>query len=407
MIGALLAAAGLLCARPVQLADLSPEARKLLGAADSEFPALIQSLNRRTAERLRAGEYDHLIYYLLQSRRFTSRPAIEPALSAREYAGSGKIPEAVRARIADFLAALRRPASGERLAYFRTLAPDPPVLEKEYARAMNFLYRKEFGARAEGLYQERGHSTDTQVEANFAVHLGLAVLKSLRPAARMNRVLIVGPGLDFAPRTGLADAFPPQSYQPFAVADALLQLGLADPRELSVHCVDINPRVVRYLDTFAAGPRTLYLLPGLGDTGEFRDYFRGLGQKIGSQTPFPEHRGKKLQVTLEIAGRISAECLNIVTERPDCPAAYDLAVASNVFLYFDRQELLLALANLGALIRPGGWLLHNEPRPEVEEFARSLGLPPLQARSVRVGAGRVRPLFDTVVLHEKFQKWNP
>ena len=51
---------------------------------------------RRTSGRLPEGENDHLIAYLLRSVRFTTKPKIEPALSAMEYlrgdAASGRIP---------------------------------------------------------------------------------------------------------------------------------------------------------------------------------------------------------------------------------------------------------------------------------------------------------------------------
>ena len=130
----------------------------------------------------------------------------------------------------------------------------------EYAETMRFLYRKEFSSRqvrredlatyVSSLYQTRGHSTDTQIEANYAVWVALAGLKAQSESIRLNRVLIVGPGLDFAPRTDLIDEFEPQSYQPFAIADALLGLGLADVSRLTVHCVDINERVVEHLNTF-------------------------------------------------------------------------------------------------------------------------------------------------------------
>ena len=107
---------------------------------------------------------------------------------------------------------------------------------------MRFLYQKEFVAqrapdRADAvaaLYRSRGLSTDTAVEAGYLVYLGLGALKSLEPELRVRRVLIVGPGLDLAPRTAFLDAAPPQSYQPWAVIDALVGLGLARLDELEV-----------------------------------------------------------------------------------------------------------------------------------------------------------------------------
>ena len=142
------------------------------------------------------------------------------------------------------------------------------------------------------LYQSRGHSTDTQIEANYAVNVALASLKAQSPSIQLNRVLIVGPGLDFAPRTDLIDDFEPQSYQPFAVADALLSLGLADLSQLTIHCIDINERVVEYLKALKTGkPVNLSIVSGVADaplrplTTDFKDYFAALGRSIGVEQP--------------------------------------------------------------------------------------------------------------------------
>src|SRR5262249_56452085 len=113
------------------------------------------------------------------------------------------------------------------------------------------------------------------------------------PALRVTRVLVVGPGLDFAPRTDLIDAVDPQSYQPLAVADALLALSLASDANLRVHSVDVNPRVVRAIDASASTPLTLHLLTGIRETTdqpfrpEYREYVRALGRAIGAETTAP------------------------------------------------------------------------------------------------------------------------
>src|SRR4030095_13068624 len=128
-------------------------------------------------------------------------------------------------------------------------------LIREYVRVMRFIYQKEFVAqRSEQpstavaeLYRTRGLSTDTAVEAGYVVYLGLGVLKALEPDRRIRRVLIVGPGMDLAPRTGLVEEGPPESYQPWAVIDALLSLGLARADNREIVGAAINPRVVEPL----------------------------------------------------------------------------------------------------------------------------------------------------------------
>jgi len=285
-------------------------------------------------------------------------------------------------------------------------------------RVARFLYRKEFvaandAARIAPLYESRPHSSDTQIEAGFGVYLGLGTLHALEPSLRVTRVLVVGPGLDFAPRTELTDAVDPQSYQPLAVADALLALSLASERDLRVHSLDVNPRVVRALDAAARGPLSLHLFAGIPETAgqplrpEYRAYVHALGLAIGEATRVPRlvasdaHYQHSIAVRPAIARALSAERLNIVTERLVHEPPFDVAVATNVLTYFDDRQLALALANITAMLRPGGYLLHNETRAGVPETAASLGLPLLHARTAVLGGPPAKPLYDTVWLHQK------
>jgi hypothetical protein len=418
------------------------------GFGAASFDSRRDAIERETAARLSVGELDHLIHFVLQSRSFTSRPRIEPALSAREFVKglvapeckrlleegeappSGRMPRAVAERLDDFARALEHPGTDERLAYFSHLVggPDggrPDRLYPEYARAMRFLYRKEFLAprvadrrraveAVTTLYQKRGHSSDTQLEVGFTVHEGLSILKALDPVRRVRRVLIVGPGLDLAPRTDLVDAFPPQSPQPFTVADSLLGLGLAAKGDLSIHCVDINPRVVSHLQRFPAGQRRLHLYTGISDqeirplAREYREYLAGLGASIGAASPIgpdprlPGRLLKEVTVDAALASRMTADELNVVTRRYEPSPNYDLVVVTNVFPYFDEAELLLALANLSAMTAPGGILLHNELRGVLDILAVTVALEPLQARSVLIASGREGDsLYDAVALYRK------
>jgi hypothetical protein len=418
--------------RRIRLADLPSTARAMLPVAaqtDAGFHAYVAAIERETAARERNGEYDHLVFYLLQSRRFTAEPPIEPALSALELARGrdGEVPASVLRRVADFERALAGTPGESRLVHFKRLlagsrppaVPQREHLRREYARAMRFLVEKEFPAtdvrdsRAREaylarLYQERGHSTDTQVEAGFGVHTGLAVVRASGEPRALHRVLIVGPGLDFAPRTDLRDDFEPQSYQPFAVADALLSLGLSTPERLRVHCIDINPRVIAYLSALRSDrPSELRLFSGIPEragrplTTDYRAYFERLGTSVG------ERRSGILRVRPEVARRITADRLNVLTERYEPAPAYDLVVATNVLSYFDPAEQAMALANIASMLRAGGYLIHNEAQAGVESAAASAALPLLQARSVVLASGEA-PLFDRVLIHQKaFESADP
>lgn len=433
--------------RPVAWSDLPTELQRGLAARQlsaQNFATFVASINQQTARRESHGEFDHLIFYALQSQQFTALPKIEPALSSYEFVqglapdvrakylaaddyfpADLQVPKAVAARLQAFLKQLNQ--SDERMRYFKKLlatAAAAPLerLTSEYARAMKFLYRKEFltqqfktpqevAAYVAALYQERGHSTDTQIEANYALSQALGVIKSLEPAARLDRVLIVGPGLDFAPRTDLLDAFGPQCYQPFAVADALLARQLTQTANLQIHCVDINDRVVAYLHDFPRRKnKTLTLLSGLAHdqnhqlTADYQAYFRGFGKFIGTEQAVPpndfltNHLRKAVLINPDIAARISADKLNIITERYVAAPNYDLVIVTNVFPYFDDTQLALALSNIAAMMRPGAYLLHNEARPLP---AQAVQLPLRQAQTILLAKGPRGDFFDGVAIHQK------
>jgi len=439
--------AAVIAARSVTWADLPSSVHARLesaGVSSSSFPAFLDRLNRTHAERVREGDLDHFVFYLLQSTHFTRRPAIEPALSARGFVdglpaaertayledGRGdvsRIGPDVRARAKDLLRALDSRDADPRLVYFRQLAAaalprgaerEAAVL-REYLRAMRFLYQKEFVAQrapdapdaVAALYRSRGLSTDTAVEAGYVVHLGLGVLKALEPGRRVRRVLIVGPGLDLAPRTGLIDDAPPESYQPWAVVDALVGLGLARLDDLEVVGADINPRVVDRLRTARSSPPSLRLESGLRQSPQltlerdYREYFAQLGRAIGASPDAAAERDgrlvKTVRVTPAAARVLSAEPLDVVTGRLT-GAPFDLAIATNILPYFDDTELALALSNVAGMLAPGGVLLHNDLRPSLRDVALAAGLAQEQARQAPIArVPGAPPLADTIFLYRR------
>jgi hypothetical protein len=282
---------------------------------------------------------------------------------------------------------------------------------------MGFVYNKEFVAQRAGpdavaeLYRARGLSTDTAVEAGYVVYNGLGVLKSLDPGKQIRRVLIVGPGLDLAPRTSLLEAGPPESYQPWAVIDALVSLGLSRLTDLTVVGADINPRVVDHLRRSRSAPPSLTLVSGIAETPavqfsqDYRDYFAQLGRSIGeteraANAP-PGHLSKTVRVRPEAARTLDAEPLDIVTARLNEPA-FDLIIATNILPYFDDTQLALAMTNIAGMLAPGGVFLHNEARPVLGELSDALGLPYQQSRQGIIASVRGAPaLSDTVWLHRK------
>ena len=138
--GAMAAASGQGRAARITWDDVAPLAPRFeawrLNA--SGFPSYIERIHQQNRQRVREGDLDHLVFYLLQSTRFTTLPAIEPAVSARtlvesldppqrsEFLNTAKldaarVPAAVRSRIAAFERALDKPGEDARLRYFREL----------------------------------------------------------------------------------------------------------------------------------------------------------------------------------------------------------------------------------------------------------------------------------------------
>ena len=281
---------------------------------------------------------------------------------------------------------------------------------------MRFLYKKEFvAARGSAaladtsrLYQTRGLSTDASVEAGYAVYLALATLRTLEPGLTVRRALVVGPGLDTAPRTGLADAVPPQSYQPFAVMDALLGLKLASADSLSVVGADINPRVVEWLRNVIGARFRLRLQPrSQRPAGEVH---RGLQPLLHAawggarrvrapEAPVRGRLAKTVDVSSAVTHGIGATALDVVVDR--LMDRYDVVVVTNVFPYLSDEELLLAVTNIASMLAPGGVLIHNEPRPLLARAAVALGLEPVHTRSTLIASveGSSTPLYDVVWMH--------
>ena len=432
-------------AKRIEWGDLTPLHSRLSGLAASSFDSYVARTHAENLRRVREGDLDHLVFYLLQSTRFTPLAPIEPALSARTLVESldplqrdqflnkskldvAPVPAAVRARIAALERVLAKPGDDARLRYFRDLlleavpkgADKNAVLVSEYLRAMRFVYQKEFVAqRSErpadavaDLYRTRGLSTDTAVEAGYLVYLGLAVAKGLQLDRRIRRVLIVGPGMDLAPRTGFRDT-PPESYQPWAVIDALVSTGLASLDDLEVTAADINPRVVAHLRSSVASPPTLHLTTeiaakdGVSFSRDYREYFDGLGARLTMPARAPgvtENAAGRLEKSVRVAAAaasvLRAEPLDIVTERLS-GSPFDLVIATNILPYFDDQQLALAVSNIAAMLAPGGLFLHNEARPILGELSAAFGLPFEQSRHAVIATvtGAPAPLFDSVFLH--------
>ena len=173
------------------------------------------------------------------------------------------------------------------------------------------------------------------------------------------------------------------------MADSVLRLQLAERSALRVHAVDVDPAVVGYLQDVNAGRITrlsiateLSRSPGRTLTEEYRRYFDAFGARIGKRAQ------SAIEIDRRIAALITAERLDIITQRAARAGDYDLVVATNVFAYFSDAELALALTNIAAMLKEGGYRAQRRARRCVPCSRRGRGIADASSRRRRAAAAR-------------------
>lgn len=347
---------GLTGAEPLQWSDLPPAIQTLLaqnGLSGSEFPEFRRRRQAAIAQRLAAGAAEHAAYFLLQSRALSRLPPVDPAAEARRFSEalspSGRaaflngdlvahpLSPAVRVRLDAFW---NSPPVNERHQMLRRMVAGTGwAPERVVQTAFRFLVQLQLDPDPDAIYQGRGLSADPYPPSMRAVARGLEWMRENRPAAR-REVLLAGPGAAFGSRFGIDDEAPLVSPQPKALR------ALVRPAQLNLFCIDIRPEVT----------------------------------------------------SLFSAADCHAETADIAATRlPD--AAFDLAIATNLFVYLDDTELALALANVARALRPGGCLLHNDSRFAARLFGEAAGLPALHYESLVLTAAGPGEQLDRIVVH--------
>ena len=410
-------------ARFVRFAEARPILAELAGRLPPELNALttaqmerawtgwIQRHDSGIRARLEQGDEDTLVNWLLFGTSFTSRPravlgAVQSGTAGDRDLVVRRTIELISGRVDDLLNALVMPGTDERRRFARAFlegrglrvatAADREAA-RDYLRAAIIRVAgeqeqidQELGATAGGtplaeftrrssLFRARGLSLDTSLVVNYSVDQALRAIQArgLLTAGSIKRVAIVGPGLDFTDKDVGFDFYPPQTLQPFAVLDSLRRLRLAQSTGgTEIALLDINPRLAEHLtQARARAARDLgYALnlplptntPWLGDV---RAYWRTLGDQIGTPARPPESKALANQAELRTVRVRSSDVaqmnvlnLNIVTDRLDA-APFDLIIATNIFIYYDVFDQALAMSNVAAMLRPGGFLLANVSAP--------------------------------------------
>lgn len=395
------AISGLAAAGVVGAVDVEPLRSETL------WSSWVQTHVNLTKDRVSRGEDDTILNWLMFGTSFSAHPPVSVE-SFGKATGTQSRQRLFDARVKDFLDALAAPGQdGRRRAALAWLGARgfrigtegerrlvAQHLSHEFDRVVRewIAYRQQMdrASRAGGIesvldaasrfFRDRGLSTDTSVLPGFAIEEALRSLKSqqLLRERSVRRVAVIGPGFDFADKWGGYDFYPPQSIQPFVLIDSLRRLGLADPDStLDVTCLDVSPQVHEHLQAAVAlagqsRPYTL-TLPLATRTAwkaDFVEYWRGAGTFVGSEAagqPVPAGQGvavRTIAVRPEVVSLVTPTRIDIVVEQWR-GSPFDLVIATNVFPYYGAFEQALALANIDAMLAPGGGLLSNSLLPEV------------------------------------------
>jgi len=409
-------------ARPIVAAfagSVPPALRANAGASlEAAWPRWAKAQDTAIRARLTQGDEDSVVNFWLYGTTFTQLPRATRADMARR--GADDTEKLLIARLDDLVEALANPQGNERLQFVRQVVERHGIdvmTEEGKDRASELLVgmrarmigeanRHDLEAaaaarRARGaalnifstIYRERGLSSDTSLAAGFALDRALAALAAKGGLGQpIRRVAIIGPGLDFTDKAEGYDLYPPQTIQPFAVIDSLVRLKLAAPSELRLTTFDLSPRVNDHLRNAVQRARggdgyVLQLpLPRDDPSHEWEpaleSYWTECGNAIGvagEAVVVPPSAGRvdvrAVRIRPEIVASITPQDLDIVVQRfaplPD-GERFDLIVATNVLVYYGGFEQALALANVSAMLRPGGMFLTNyqvHPAPPLESQA--------------------------------------
>ena len=229
---------------------------------------------------------------------------------------------------------------------------------------------------------------EASLPANFAIEESLRGLKSRGVLTHLRYIAVIGPGLDSAGEPDGSDSSPLQTVQPFALLEAVLRLGLAQPAEVQLTAFDVHPGVLAHIRATPAKARSAsrYILQLARPKDAARwnaamlGYWQHFGEIIGTPatvaTPPSGLERRAIAIKAQYAARITAEDLNVATQTLETAPGrgFDLVVATNVLGYYNPWEQTLALTGIAQMMASGGILLCNNvlPASALREF-ESLG----------------------------------
>jgi len=372
--------------------------------------------DREIRTRLLRGDEDTIANWLLFGTSFTKQPKALFDIPAT----SETLPLLISKRATDLIAALKSDDSNERLVFARRLlvsqgfgfetADQRKALQKHFEEEAKRIVaeRQQYFVRGETfqagdfigqvmaeftLFRDRGLSLDTSLLPTFAIDQALQTMKGkgLLAPNSIRRVAVIGPGLDFSDKNSGFDFYPVQTLQPFTTIDSLVRLGLtAIPTDIDLTTFDISPRVNDHIlntkDRAKTG--TPYVLRVPADRSSqwapaLVSYWKNVGNRIGSEKrsgirAIPGLEVREVEVRPQVAARITPVDFNMVTERWTGPP-FDLVIATNVLVYYDKLDQALAFAAIESMLRPGGLFITNNAIVELPvSQLRAVGLMTVQ-----------------------------
>lgn len=378
----------------------------LPGSEIQDSAAWDEWIRTRDAEvrgRIDRGIEDSISNLILYGTSFTALPRVESV--ERAASETGELNQTTIKRIHALTVALALPGSAknQRVHFVRVFLERKGIpkdsVEKFFTDnltrfiAEQAAYQKKLADAAAGadpsavyltrgtLFESRGLSVDTSLLPNFALQETLRVMltKGALAPGTMHRIAVIGPGLDFTDKRDGYDFYPLQTLQPFAVLEAVAQLGLGKAEELQVVCLDLNSAVIAHVAKLAELGRggkayTLQLPrdPQADWSPEAVSYWKNFGALIGSPAqplPVPQTLGglaaRAVAIRPSIAAHVQALDANIVTQTLELPTGqgFDLVIATNVLVYYDRFQQALAMANIARMLNRGGIFLANNVLP--------------------------------------------
>lgn len=412
-----------------RLADVLPPELKVPNASDAERAWIpwAERQDRAIRSRLQRGDEETIVNWVLFGTTFTRLPRVPldaPGMAVDESQRA----KLIAARIVDLANALGAAGQDERRLFARELfakqgygtatAVDRTKLASHMADLVQSVLAEraeivrelqtagragsasdQFAARSR-VFRDRGLSLDTSFRPSFALEQTLVQLRQrglLKPGT-IRDVAVIGPGLDFTDKTSGFDFYPQQTLQPFALIDSLLRAGLTkELASVRLTTLDISPRVNDHLrrarQRASAGESYRFRLPLDRDVkwkAAAIEYWKVAGDRIGTAPP-PSRATvgganvdvRTVTVRPSVTLRIEPLDLNVVLQR-SATHQFDLVVATNVFVYYDVLEQVLALSNVRAMLRPGGLLLSNNALLELPQSGmRSVGYVTTEYSDVR------------------------